>query len=166
MTNWIKTGPRTPTRSPSGSAVTPPSESAILFAITRVELAMNEMLDARGAVGFRDNDTNNALNAAIEAITMADALGHRNWQGRAYHWLAVVHYYADHPIEAVEALDKALAHIDESTYEKAKISLDSWRLSHCMDRKVPKRKEAYRKKLKIKRRRSSAAFKSPGLKST
>jgi hypothetical protein len=126
---------------------------------------MNEMLDARGDVGFRNNDTSNALNAAIEAIEMADALGHPNWQGRAYHWLAVVHYYADHPIDAVEALDRALAHIDKITYEKTKASLDSWRRSHRMDKIVPKRKEAYRKQLKI-RRRSSATAKSPGSRGT
>jgi hypothetical protein len=66
----------------------------VKFALTRVELALVGMVQSRARMGIQENDTATAIEAAQNALSLAQKLNDNDFLGRAYYWMTVALYYA------------------------------------------------------------------------
>lgn len=100
----------------------PADETApVLFALTRTEIALVEMVHARAREGAQEGDAAIALAAAQDAVAEAEALDNElytslDYMARAKFWLAVVLFYTGGDVDVESAMKEADAlsqHLDD-----------------------------------------------------
>jgi hypothetical protein len=138
------------------------STGPIIFALTRVEMAMFEMVVLRAHVGKQPDDTEAALSAAQDAIDLAQATADSDWIGRAYFYMAVATFYQDNEDQAQYYMNLALPYIDSITDSRIRGAMQRWNESSYIASPVNISPQGYRKHFRIdpswsKRRRSSAS---------